>query len=624
MILANGALRAADFQQRVAYVMQEELLFAFLSVEETLVLHARLRLPPTVEDAEKRDIVQRVLVELGLKNVADSPVGRVGGFPRGLSGGERKRCNIAVEMVRNPAAIFLDEPTSGLDSFQAQNVMGALRDLARYGRSVVCTIHQPRSSIFGRVARVVGPLRVILIISRYFSGTFFTSVVNVCFIHMHLDDTRARGTLLDAMFDQLMLLTDGRLAYIGDAHGAVGYFETLQFKCPNLTNPADFFMDITSVDHRSETRETNSRCRVTVFAAQAQARRLGEAAAEAALRALDESRGGDVEDPTSSVDAAPAATTRTHASWLYQFRLLLVRAFKCQRRDIVGVGITYFVDILYALLLAGLYRGVSDNQEGVQNRLGCLFFIVLNLAYSSALPSINLFAGEKDIVLREQASGAYSTSAYYLSKLVAEFPKLSSKLVFCTMVYWIVGFNPDPIRYVKFVVIILCEVLAAQAVGMVMATGMPIGAALALGPACITVFTLFGGIYLNMDSIPDGAGWVRYVDFIYYAFSALCVNEFGDPDSTFACESDTSRCLPDGSAVLELYSFESVRVGPQIALQLVLAFGCQLAAFWQLVRSTDRYIMPLLITAEKNETKPDQQAATAGNEDGASPPTTRA
>lgn len=78
-------------------------------------------------------------------------------------GGERKRCNIAVEMVRDPAAIFLDEPTSGLDSFQAQNVMGALRDLARNGRTVVCTIHQPRSSIF-------------------------------------------------AMFDQLMLLTDGRLA----------------------------------------------------------------------------------------------------------------------------------------------------------------------------------------------------------------------------------------------------------------------------------------------------------------------------------------------------------------------------------------------------------------------------
>ena len=197
-VTVNGQARSEDFNERVAYVMQEELLFAFLTVHETFMLHARLRLPPSTPDKEKAESVDRLIAELGLKNVRDSPVGSPGGFRRGLSGGERKRCNIGVEMVRDPAAIFLDEPTSGLDSFQAQNVMSALRDLAGNGRSVVCTIHQPRSSIF-------------------------------------------------AMFDQLMLLTDGRLAFIGDASAAVGYFETLMFKCPTLTNPADFFMDVMSL-----------------------------------------------------------------------------------------------------------------------------------------------------------------------------------------------------------------------------------------------------------------------------------------------------------------------------------------------------------------------------------------
>jgi hypothetical protein len=66
-------------------------------------------------------------------------------------------------------------------------------------------------------------------------------------------------------------------------------------------------------------------------------------------------------------------------------------------------------------------------------------------------------------------------SAYFLSKLVAELPKLVSKLFFCTLVYWIVGFNPSPWRFLNFVCIVLAEVLAAQAIGMVMATGMPIG-----------------------------------------------------------------------------------------------------------------------------------------------------
>ena len=264
-VTVNGAARSEDFNERVAYVMQEELLFEFLTVHETFMLHARLRLPPSTPDAEKAESVDRLIAELGLKNVRDSPVGSPGGFRRGLSGGERKRCNIGVEMVRDPAAIFLDEPTSGLDSFQAQNVMSALRDLAGNGRSVVCTIHQPRSSIF-------------------------------------------------AMFDQLMLLTDGRLAFIGDASAAVGYFETLMFKCPTLTNPADFFMDVMSMDYRSESREGNSRSRVDFFAREAASRELGESTASKALEgvALAKKQGALVaKEETAATTAKGGACGRT-------------------------------------------------------------------------------------------------------------------------------------------------------------------------------------------------------------------------------------------------------------------------------------------------------------------------
>lgn len=570
----NGKPRGEDFAQRVAYVMQEELLFAFLSVRETFALHARLRLPPSVPDADKLAIVERLVAELGLVAVADSPVGRVGGFPRGLSGGERKRCNIGVEMVRDPSALFLDEPTSGLDSFQAQNVMSSLRDLATNARTVMLTIHQPRSSIF-------------------------------------------------AMFDQLMLIADGRLTYIGDAHAAVGYFETLSFKCPTLSNPADFFLDVTSLDARGETRANNSRARVRFFADEAERRGLGVAAFDAAM-ATSTAKAKATANTNANANANAtesgrrekiASSASTGAGWLAQFALLLRRANQCLRRDLLGVGITVFLDVVYALLLSALFRGVGDDQEGVQNRLGCLFFVCLNLAYGAALPSINLFAAEKLIVIREQASGAYTTSAYYLSKLVAELPKLSSKLLFCVIVYWTVGLNPEPARFANFVAIILCEVLAAQAVGMVMATGMPIGAALALGPACITVFTLFGGIFLNMDSIPTGAGWIRWIDFLYYAFSALCANEFDDPDARFACAPGAdARCLPDGRAVLELYSFEDVTVWTQIAAQLALAAGLQCLAFALLVRGTSRFL-PLRVRSERDRRESDDESP---EEEGAS------
>ena len=207
-ILVDGKARNEKIyrSRQVAYVMQEELLFPHLTVMETFMLHAKLRLPQSMKIEEKTRLVRSLILELGLKAVENSKIGRPGGFPRGLSGGERKRANIGIEMVANPEALFLDEPTSGLDSFQAQNVVRALQDLAAHGRTVVCTIHQPRSSIF-------------------------------------------------KLFDQLLLISEGKMLYIGDSEKAVEYFAKLSFMCPDLTNPADFFMDITSMDRRSEVAE---------------------------------------------------------------------------------------------------------------------------------------------------------------------------------------------------------------------------------------------------------------------------------------------------------------------------------------------------------------------------------
>jgi len=530
-ITVDDAGRDETFmREKVAYVMQEELLFPFLSVEETLTLHCRLR-RARLSEAEVAASVEEIVAELGLAKVRASPVGRPGGLPRGVSGGERKRVNIGVEMVGDPEALFLDEPTSGLDSFQAQRVVYALRQLAAVGRTVVCTIHQPRSSIYG-------------------------------------------------MFDQLLLISEGRLLYIGEAKDAVGYFASLRFECPNLTNPADYFMDITSLDARNPEREKSSRERIEFFATEAMTRRLGEKAVASAL------------EKHRARSAAPTEYDPTHASWIQQFVLLVRRGLINQRRDFIGVRVTLALEMMYALIVSALFRGVGHDQKGVQDRIGCLFFVVLNVAYTSALPAINVFAGEKGIVVRERASGAYKWSSYYMSKYVTELPRLIPRLIFCALVYWIVGLRKTQHNFWIFVAIIIAEAMSLTALGLLMASAMPIGAALALGPACITIFTLFGGIYLNIDSIPAGARWIRFMDPIFYAYSALVSNEFGGDPIAFSCESSTTRCLETGAAVLELYAFEDVKVGIQIMAQYLLQIGIHFFAFNALRRTSKQY-MPL-------------------------------
>ena len=125
----NGQMRDEQKFRRVsAYVLQDDLLFAHLTVFETLMLAANFYLPDELPDSEKKEVVMGVLTELGLLKAKDTIIGD--DKVRGVSGGERKRANIAAQLICDPAVLFLDEPTSGLDSFQAQSVMEAMKVLS--------------------------------------------------------------------------------------------------------------------------------------------------------------------------------------------------------------------------------------------------------------------------------------------------------------------------------------------------------------------------------------------------------------------------------------------------------------------------------------------------------------
>ena len=113
-----------------------------MTVYETLMYSAHFYLPNAVTDEEKAALVTGVISELGLNKTRDTIIGDE--KLRGVSGGERKRANIGVQLISDPAVLFLDEPTSGLDSFQAQAVMGSMKSIAQNGRMVITVIHQPR------------------------------------------------------------------------------------------------------------------------------------------------------------------------------------------------------------------------------------------------------------------------------------------------------------------------------------------------------------------------------------------------------------------------------------------------------------------------------------------------
>ncbi|XWS66190.1 hypothetical protein CRYUN_Cryun05aG0178700 [Craigia yunnanensis] len=195
LILINGKNESIrSYRKIIGYVPQDDIVHGNLTVEENLRFNAKCRLPAYLSKPDKVLVVERVIESLGLQMVRDSLVGTV--EKRGISGGQRKRVNVGLEMVMEPSLLILDEPTSGLDSASSQLLLRALRHEALEGVNICMVLHQPSYALF-------------------------------------------------QMFDDLVLLAKGGLTvYHGSAKKADEYFAGLGIHVPDRVNPPDHFIDI--------------------------------------------------------------------------------------------------------------------------------------------------------------------------------------------------------------------------------------------------------------------------------------------------------------------------------------------------------------------------------------------
>ncbi|MCJ1245180.1 hypothetical protein MMC30_002381 [Trapelia coarctata] len=186
-----------EYRSVVGFVDQDDTMLPTLTVHETIMTSALLRLPRDMGISTKEQKVYEVEKQLGIYHIRDQLIGSEEGKGRGISGGEKRRVGIACELVTSPSILFLDEPTSGLDAFNAFNVVESLVTLAKsYNRTVIFTIHQPRSNIV-------------------------------------------------ALFDQLVLLAKGRVVYSGSFSSCQQYFDQIGYSCPAGFNIADYLVDLT-------------------------------------------------------------------------------------------------------------------------------------------------------------------------------------------------------------------------------------------------------------------------------------------------------------------------------------------------------------------------------------------
>uniref|UniRef100_A0A0D9W2J5 ABC transporter domain-containing protein n=1 Tax=Leersia perrieri TaxID=77586 RepID=A0A0D9W2J5_9ORYZ len=194
-VLVNGRHdNIRSYKKIIGFVPQDDVVHGNLTVEENLWFSAKCRLSATTAHRNKVLTVERVIDSLDLQGVRSSLVGTV--EKRGISGGQRKRVNVGIEMVMEPSLLILDEPTSGLDSSSSQLLLRALRHEALEGVNVCAVVHQPSYTLYN-------------------------------------------------MFDDLILLAKGGLiVYNGPVKSVEDYFSTVGINVPERVNPPDHYIDI--------------------------------------------------------------------------------------------------------------------------------------------------------------------------------------------------------------------------------------------------------------------------------------------------------------------------------------------------------------------------------------------
>ncbi|XP_054058071.1 broad substrate specificity ATP-binding cassette transporter ABCG2 isoform X2 [Rissa tridactyla] len=479
-ILINGAPQPANFKCTSGYVVQDDVVMGTLTVRENLKFSAALRLPKSVKEQEKNARVNQIINELGLSKVADSKVGTQ--FTRGVSGGERKRTNIGMELITDPAILFLDEPTTGLDASTANAVLLLLKRMSKQGKTIIFSIHQPRYSIF-------------------------------------------------RLFDNLTLLAAGRVLYHGPAQNAIEYFQSIGYQCEPYNNPADFFLDVINGDSTavamSKSEETNNTAEERTGYDTTLAEMLAEKYSNSAY--YQETKAA-LENISLGNNKKTKAVFRqiTYAnSFLHQLKWVSRRTFKNLVGNPQASIAQVCVTALLGLVVGAIFFGLKEDSTGLQNRVGAMFFLTTNQCFSS-ISAIELFVVEKKIFIHEYISGYYRTSVYFISKLMADLIPMRTipSIIFTCIIYFMLGLKPTVEAFFTMMFTLMMVSYTATSMSLAIAAGQSVVAVANLLMTITFVFMIiFSGLLVNLTSVMSWLSWLQYFSIPRYGMTALQINE---------------------------------------------------------------------------------------------------
>ncbi|VDI74220.1 ATP-binding cassette, subfamily G (WHITE), member 2 [Mytilus galloprovincialis] len=494
-LLFNGSPPPENFKCMVGYVVQDDVVMGGLTVRENFAFSAALRLPTHITKADIHEKIQNVICELGLKSCADTKVGNE--LCRGISGGERKRTNIGMELIISPHVLFLDEPTTGLDANTAHSVMQLLKSLSKNGTTVVFSIHQPRFSIF-------------------------------------------------KLFDSLMLLSLGECVYHGPARESLDYFRSIGYIIEEHNNPPDFFLDVingATVNIRD--KMLNRMNKISKSKLNSRLQNLMKPILYQYRQALD----------TNTLKISPKVDYKTN--FVKQFRVISSRTLLNSLRNPQLSILHWFVLIIFGLIVGTIYwRMERDCESGIQNRVGAFFFILMNIVFSS-LSAVELFIKERSIFIHENLSGFYRVSAYFFSKIICD--SLSMRLIpvflFSVITYFMLGLTVDTEKFFLYALTLFMVAMTGTSIAFFFSACVTdFGMANVWIAVTYVLMMVFSGLLVNIKTVQAWLRWIKWFSLFRYGLNALQIIELKDMTFTngkVLCPNTGNRYLRRQDVVYE-------------------------------------------------------------------------
>ncbi|CAB4484216.1 uncharacterized protein OCT59_030103 [Rhizophagus irregularis] len=472
-VTLNGHKPTKKSKRFVAYCTQDDIFFPQLTVKETLSYTARLRLPREMSRRDKLKQVDNTMSLLNLSKCANTIIGDH--RTRGVSGGERKRTNIASELLTDPSVILLDEPTSGLDSSLALELTKILKEFAvKQKKTIIMVIHQPSSQVF-------------------------------------------------ESFDKLMLMADGHMVYFGERAGVVDYLADQGYKCHPNFNPADYILELLN-DNTIKQKLING------YAHSIRDDPTGKQAIEKYSR---RSR-TDNQLSNTILNAPVTSTRRWEATFLQQVSILTQRTFK-QSRSVILSRVDIFQTIALAIICLIVWLQIPFAETNIADRVGSIFFCGVFWSFHPMIGAVSSFPLDLVMLSKERQSRSYRLLSYYLSKQIAELPLVMfNPALFTIPVYWAANLLPDFGRFVAYLIVILLGTVTSQSFGYFFgATLLNVQKSISVSMVFMLASMLLGGFYIK--HLPMGLSWLKYLSFVKYSYSLLMQIQFDTPKAQFRC-----------------------------------------------------------------------------------------